>query len=342
MTILTMRPLLTAAFLALPLAACTTNDVIGPDNRPRQGTFTVDARNAWVYVSLADSAVVTPTPSASESEAWDIAFFSTNVTLNGGAAGPGGVTGACICQNAALTNTEFLAMTPSSELPDFTSVTAVPVGTTFVSDVLTPAITGWFTGTGAAAVADTTKHWLVRLSDSTSYAVVRVQSIASPTATTAGTVTLEYRLQATATSALAATQTIAVNLATGAKRVDLNSGAVTTDASAWDLQLDGFTMRVNGGITGSGKGAAAVGSGQFTTATTAVTMANAYRQDTYAGIFGTNRYWRYNLANDFRVTPSFDVYLIKRGTRTYKLQVINYYSDTGVARFITFRWARLD
>jgi hypothetical protein len=337
-----IRSLLSAALLALPLAACTTDDVIGPDKLPRQGSFTVDARNAWVYVSLTDSAVVTPTPSPSESSAWDIAFFSTNVTLNGGAAGPGGVTGACICQNAAATNTEILAMTPSSELPDFESVTSVPVGLTFTSDGLTPAIAGWFTGSGATAVADTAKHWLMRLSDSTAYALVRVKSIASPTATTAGTVTIEYRFQATAAGTLSAPNTIAVNLATGAKRVDLKAGVVTTDAAAWDIVLDGFTIRVNGGITGSGKAAAAVGTGEFSTVTTAVTMANAYRQDTYAGIFGTNRYWRYNLAGDFRISPTFDVYLIKRGTRTYKLQVINYYNETGLARFITFRWARLD
>ena len=337
-----IRSILSATLLALPLAACTTDEVIGPDNLPRQGSFTVDARNAWVYVSLADSAVVTPTPSASESAAWDIAFFSTNVTLNGGAAGPGGVTGACICQNAGATNPEILAMTPTTELADFESVTAVPVGTTFTSDVLTPAITGWFTGSGASAAADTTKHWLVRLADSTTYAVVRVKSIVSPTASSAGTVTIEYRYQGSATGALSAPESITVDLSTGAKRVDLNARVVTTDAAAWDILLEGFTIRVNGGITGIGKAAAAVGSGEFSAAVTAVTMGNAYRQDTYAGIFGTNRYWRYNLAGDFRVSPSFDVYLIKRGTRTYKLQVINYYNETGLPRFITFRWARLD
>lgn len=331
-----------AAFLPLALAACATDDVIGLDGVPRQGSITVDARNAWVYVSLADSAVVTPTPSAPESAAWDIAFFSTNVTLNGGAAGPGGVTGACLCQNAAATNAEILAMTPTTELADFESVTSVPAGTAFTADVLTPAITGWFTGTGAAAQADTTKNWLVRLADSTSYAVVRVKAITGATATSAGTVTLEYRLQANASAALSTPETIVVNLATGAKRVDLNTRSVTSDAAAWDLLLDGFTVRVNGGISGVGKGAAAVGTTEFATVATAVTMSNAYRQDTYAGIFGTNRYWKYNLAGDFRVSPTFDVYLLRRGTRTYKLQVINYYNESGVARYITFRWARLD
>lgn len=331
-----------AAFLPLGIAACATDDVIGLDRVPRQGTFTVDARNAWVYVSLADSAVVTPTPSATESAAWDIAFFSTNVTLNGGAAGPGGVTGACLCQNAAATNAEILAMTPTTELADFESVTSVPVGTTFTADVLTPAITGWFTGTGAAAQADTTKHWFVRLADSTTFAVVRVKSITGATATSAGTVTVEYRYQGSTTAALSSAETIVVDLTTGAKRIDLNARTVTSDAAAWDLSLDGFTIRVNGGISGLGKAAAAVGTGGFGTVATAVTMANAYRQDTYAGIFGTNRYWKYNLAGDFRVSPTFDVYLLRRGTRTYKLQVINYYNESGVARFITFRWARLD
>jgi hypothetical protein len=172
--------------------------------------------------------------------------------------------------------------------------------------------------------------------------VVRVKSIASPTASSAGTVTIEYRYQGSVTGTLSAPESITVDLATGAKRVDLNARVVTTDAAAWDLLLDGFTIRVNGGITGIGKAAAAVGSGEFSAAATAVTMANAYRQDTYAGIFGSNRYYRYNLAGDFRVSPTFDVYLIKRGTRTYKVQIINYYSDTGVARLITFRWARLD
>ncbi len=334
------RKILPLALLAL--SACASDDVIGPGALPRQGSFTLDARSAWVYVSLADSAIVTPSPSANESANWDIAFFATNVTLNGGAAGPGGVSGACLCQNAAATNNEVLAMTPTSELPDFEAVTTTPAGTTFTTDALTPAVSGWFTGTGAAAVADTAKHWLVRLADSTAYALVRVKQITAPSATNAGSVTLEYRLQANSAAALGAAQTLVVDLATGAKRVDLNTGALSTDAAAWDLLLDGFTIRVNSGITGIGKAAAAVGTGEFGTATTAVTAANAYRQDAYAGIFGTSRYYRYNLAGDNRISPTFDVYLIRRGATTYKLQVIGYYSETGVARFITFRWARLD
>jgi hypothetical protein len=124
--------------------------------------------------------------------------------------------------------------------------------------------------------------------------------------------------------------------------VDLDAGTTTTDDAAWDLHVQGFTIRVNGGISGSGKGGAATTATAFADLTTAVTNASAYRIDTYAGVFGTSRYYRYNILGDHRISPSFDVYFVRRGADTYKLQVTGYYSTTGTARHITFRWAKLD
>lgn len=325
------------------ISACATDTVISPVELQEKGSITVIATSNWQFVSLADSALVTPTPSANASAAWDIAFLGTNVTLNGGDAGPGGVTAACLCQNASATNEQVLAMTAESEFTDFDTVTAVPAGLSFSSDVLTPAIVGWFSGAGAAAVADTAKTWLLRLSDSTSYAALRVKAIAAPTASHAGSVTLEYRLQANADAALGTPQEIVVDAgAAGGARIDLNTGATTTDDAAWDLHVQGFTIRVNGGISGSGKGGAATTATSFAELTTAVTNASAYRIDTYAGVFGTQRYYRYNILGDHRISPTFDVYFIRRGADTYKLQVTGYYSATGAARHITFRWAKLD
>ena len=40
-------------------------------------------------------------------------------------------------------------------------------------------------------------------------------------------------------------QSTAVDLGTGAKSVDLNTGQVTTSATAWDVKLDGFTVRAS-------------------------------------------------------------------------------------------------
>src|SRR5690606_12019237 len=101
-----------------------------------------------------------------------------------------------------------LAMTAASELADFDAVTSVPAGIEWHTDALTPAINGWLTGTGAAATVDANKAWLVRLSDSTAYAIVRVSANTGATATSAGTVTLEWRLQPTATDPLGAVQSL--------------------------------------------------------------------------------------------------------------------------------------
>lgn len=183
------RPLVAIALLGLA-AACTTNDVTAPEPNPA-GVMTVDASTAWAYVSLADSAAVTPTDAAT-STAWDIGFNATNVAINGGSAGPAGITVHCICQNASSTNDQFLAMTADGEKSDFDAVTMVPANATFSADV-----------------------------------------------------------------------------------------------------------------------------------------------------FGVQKWYRYNLAGDNRISPTFDVYLVKRGTTVYKLQITNYYGATGATRQISFRFERI-
>lgn len=329
--------------IALTGTACSSNDVTAPP-APAAGAFTVDASTSWAYVSLRDSALVTPIPSANESAVWDIAFYATTVTLNGGQAGPGGVTGYCICQNSAAnpTSAQWLAMTPESEKGDFDAVTAAPATAAFVSDVLTPAVTGWLRGSGAAAVASPDSVHFVRLSDSSGVAKVHLTQLEGATASSAGRVTVEYALALNGRTAFGATETVTLDLATGSKSLDLTTGQVTTNASDWELRFDGFTVRVNGGVSGPGKGAAAKLTGAtFATATPSSTAPQAFRTDVYTGVFGSSRFYKYNLAGDNRVTPTFDVYLIQRGSAVYKLQILNYYSSTGQPRFITFRYAQV-
>jgi hypothetical protein len=308
---------------------------------PVEGALTVDASRGWAFVSFGDGAVVTPTPSSGESAAWDIAFSATSVMLNGGAAGPGGATGACICQNTGATGAEILAMTADSERPDYDAVTAVPAGAAFVSEALTPVITGWFTGVGAAATADPSKTFLVRLADSTSFAKLRVVAIEGATSISAGRVTFEYAVQPAADAAFEATRSVVLDLTTGAKAIDLNTGTIAATVTGWDLRAEGFVIRVNGGASGPGKAAATPGSGGFESITTASIQANAYKTDTYAGIFASKPWYRYNLAGDNRISPTFDVYLVRRGTTTYALQLVNYYSVAGAPRHITFRYKQI-
>jgi hypothetical protein len=58
-------------------------------------------------------------------------------------------------------------------------------------------------------------------------------------------------------------------------------------------------------------------------------------------VFATNRWYRYDLAGDHRISPTFDVYLVRRGAIVYKIQLINYYGPAGETRRITFRYAKL-
>ncbi len=332
---------LIAASIPLLAAACASDDVIAAPPASA-GEFTVNATSSWVYVSLRDSSLVVPQPSASESGAWDIAFSATNVTLNGGAAGPGGVAGACLCQNLSASNHAVVGMTPANQEAAFDTVSAVPAGLAFTADAMTPAISGWYAGVGSAAVADSGKTFLVRLSDSLSFAKVRVRSLQNPTATSAGRVTLEYAVQSSATAAFGPVRTLEIDLTTpGARNVDLNTGTLTTAANEWDLRFDGFTVRVNGGVSGPAKAAAAAATAGFAATTSAAVQANAFRTDVYAGVFGTNRFYRYNIGNDNRISPTFDVYFVKRGAVVYKLQIVNYYNAVGQARHITFRYEQI-
>ena len=325
------------------LATLSCSDVVTDPPLRAEGSFTVDASAGWVYVSLADSATVVPTPSARESAAWDIGFFSTNVTLNGGEAGPGDVVGACICQNAGATDAQILAMTEESEEAEFTAVATVPATATFVAEQLTAAISGWYAGSGASATANADNVFLVRLADGTSFAKVHVTGIEGATATSAGRVTLEYAVQPSATAAFGATKTIVLDgTASGASSasVDLNADAFST-AAGWDVRLVGWNIIVNGGVSGPGSAAVATGSGTFESITTASTAPQAYRTDVYAGVFGQSRWYKYNLAGDNRISPTFDVYLVKRGSSVYKLQLTNYYSATGAPRHITFKYEQI-
>ena len=330
--------------VVLALTSLSCSDVVTDPPLRAEGTFTVNASTGWVYVSLADSATVVPTPSARESDAWDIAFFSTNVTLNGGQAGPGEVVGACLCQNAGATDAQILAMTEDSEEAEFTAVTTVPAAATFVAEQLTAAISGWYAGAGASATANADNVFLVRLADGASFAKVRVTAIEAASATSAGRVTLQYAVQPNATAAFGATKTIVLDgTASGgsAASVDLNADAFSTAAADWDVRLVGWNLLVNGGVSGPGSAAAATGSGTFESITTASTAPQAYRTDVYAGVFGQSRWYKYNLAGDNRISPTFDVYLVKRGSTVYKLQITNYYSATGAPRHITFKYEQI-
>ena len=100
---------------------------------------------------------------------------------------------------------------------------------------------------------------------------------------------------------------------------------------------------MNGGVSGSGKGGAASLATPFASVTNpGEAPASVYRADGYGGVFAQKRWYRYNITGtDNQIWPTYDVYLVKRGTEVYKVQLINYYSASGDPRHITFRYEKV-
>lgn len=343
-----LRPrILLLGLIALGGAACNDGTAPAPVV-PVTRTITVNAAAGFTFVALDTVAGNPAVTDASTSNDWDIGLFATTVMLNGGEAGPGGVSGYCLCEYAALGNAEIAALTAASTLGAFDSVSAAdtPADADFSSDALAPAIAGWYTTAGTSAAPVAGRTWIIREgATSPVLAKFHVTAIQNPTATAAGTVTIEFAVQPTAGAAFGATQTAQIATGAGPVYFDLTTGAVT-GASDWDLRFDGYTIRVNGGVSGGGTVKAVLDtSTPFATidaAYAATAPAVAFSADAYAGVFKTDPWYRYNITGtDNQIWPVYNVYLVKRGTAVFKVQLIGYYGTDGSPRQITVRYAKL-
>lgn len=325
-------------------AACSDGGGTGPEALPA-GTVTVDASTGWALVDLDAGAPVAGDPAAST--AWEMGVFATSVMLNGGAAGTGGVKGYCVCQNESATNAQVQAMTAAGEQADFDAVTAASApadSAAWTSDALVPVLAGWYDYNPTThVISPAAKSWKVRTAEGTGYAKLRIAAIEAPTRTTAGRVTIEYAVQTAKGGAMGAVKTATLDVSGGGRvYFDLLTGAVSS-AADWDVSLEGYTLRVNGGVSGGGQAGAVVVADAFAGITDASDLtASLYRGDAYGGVFDAKRWYRYNVTGtDHQVWPTFDVYLIRRGAALYKVQIVGYYGPAGEPRRITLRYAKV-
>lgn len=330
-------------------AACGTDSTSAPSKAPVTASLTVDASQSVVYVRLGATAQVVTVADALTSSAWDLGFFATNVTVNGGAVGPAGVVAYCLCQNASITDAALKDFTVASQLPAFEAVTAsvIPPEASFTGDALNPAISGWFGGSGAAATATPARAWLLRRGATTvTLGKFRVTGVANASAVNVGQVTFEYALQATPGGAFGASLSRSVDVRSGPVYFDLAAGAVSSGAGTWDLRFSGFEIRTNGGVSGTGNVSALVDNGtpyaDITAPYAATAPAAVFKRDAYSGIFVSQPWYRYNITGtDNQIWPTFNVYLVRRGTEVYKVQLTGYYGTSGASRQIGIRYARL-
>lgn len=333
---------------ALVLLAACSDSTTEPPPPPATTALTVDASQAPAFVKLGDPATKVTVGDPTASSDWDLSFFATSVSVNGGASGPGGVTAFCLCANANATVAQMQAMTPENQLAAFDAVTSanVPPTASFVADALNPAISGWFGGTGSSAAAVPTRSWIVRRSvPNVILGKFRVLAISGATATSAGNVTVEYAMQPSAGAPFGPGATLTLNLAGGPVFLDLTTGQVP-EGSAWDIRLSGFEIRTNGGVSGTGGVSALLDEStpftQITLQYASTAPAVAYRSDSFAGVFAASPWYRYNITGtDNQIWPIFNVYLVRRGETVFKVQITSYYGPSGTSRQITVRSSRV-
>lgn len=356
-----------AALLALA-AACGDDDFVAPDGGATAAARvdTVDTRlpgsasaTRWMYVSLAtpSTPLALTDEQARASAAWDVAFSGFSTKVNGGSAGPGGITVHCLCQNSSLANATTLipGLTAAGELADFDAVTAarIPADSAFRADTL-PAIGDWFQAAAGGARTVQPFTYIVHRPSGAGFAKVQVTAVQNASGATPGRVTFQYATMPTSRGVFSATQTATVDVpASGRVAFSFGTNAPTTGGD-WDLAFQGWRISTNSGS--STPAGTTAGWGAYNATTTlsapafdAVTQSfvsptiNAFRADGH-GLFGVRPTWLY--APGRVAVPTYDVYLLKRGTQVHKLQVIGYSRQTAsdpqpVPGYVIFRSARL-
>ena len=330
-----------------PAAPLAPVDPVTPP-APVIATLTLDAANDWAFADF-DGEVAMPVSvsSPAASDAWDLGLYATSVMLNGGDAGPGGVLGHCICQNGEISDAEVLELDADQELTAFEAVAVADIPgaeDAWTSDSLQPAITDWYSYdvTTHTLSAAPERVWYVRTASGDAFAKLHVVGIANPARTHAGEVTFEFALQRSAGTEFEAVQTVVVDASAGDQYLDLETGSVVTGSDGWDLWLTGFDIRVNGGVSGEGQAGAVLTDGDFgAIADASGAPASVYAADKFGGVFAEYRWYRYNLQGNHQIWPTFDVFLIRSGDDTYKVQLTSYYGPTGDSRQITFRYEQL-
>ncbi len=336
------------------------------------GAATDDPANKYTYFHFKTGEVVALTDAqADTSTDWHIAFKRTAIKLNGGASGPGSVSGALAdvqddfydTTTGDPDNSVFLNATSNSELASFNAVTST-TGLSFAEDRNIPYIkgngtdAGWWLYSGPPAhtiSANPDQWWLIKSAAANSYAKFNVTTIEQ----TSREITLNLFIQGKADSifsTIASSWTAAIGSAGGSKCFDIDSAAevdCTTATTDWDIKVDvagqAWNIWTNGGVSGNGNGGAF---GSFNTAAIAdyvsgenspggTNITGMYEQDSSRGLFTDKTWYAYNLEGNSKLWPNYRVYAIDTGTDFYKVQLLSYYDQAGASGNYTFRYAPL-
>lgn len=334
------------------LAACEDEaDPTGPGGGVREPAINeivttqplnASSNDTLVYFSFANGTLVPRTGD------WDVALRRYEVRLASPATGAAKtVLGYTMANNASAANTEVLAFTPANTRAAFDAIreAQLPADDQFVTDRLADSPQGHIV-LGNIPVANAAQFWKVRLANG-QFAVFRNARIKF-TGFVTDTLYLESRLQTGNT--LGAVQTLALVPGGQPRAISLTSNSVVTpNGCNWDLQFDpgsrSLAITVNTACNvGTYPGSASPTFAAVTNANDAPTFANFLSQlvgPIPNSILDTKAPFRYDLTGQQRLHPAYNIYLAKVGTRVWKFQIIDYYSNTGVPGYPTLRYSRI-
>ncbi len=340
--------LLPLAFICL-ISACES-DSGGPNQSCSPDACTVNATSstAFVYYKF-DGDNLVPATGPANSTNWDIAFRRFTVQLNSGVAGPKGVLGFNLANNATADTATILGFTPENQLAAFQAVgvSDIPDDTQFKAEDLGPDLSSWFRFDPIVngLVANPQAAWKLRRSASADYALFRISRIVA-SSTALDSVVFEYRLQPSG-GTLGAIDSVIVGAGGPTPGANLGGGAaVAATGCGWDVQATAaFEVLVNGTC-----GAATFPldvSDDFTALTHADDapdyglFLSLISGPVPASFSDPEAPFLYNLALDNRLSPTFNTYLIKVGTSVYKAQLIDYYNSAGMSGYPTIRYSKI-
>lgn len=335
------------------LTACEgESDPTGPGTLGREPAINEVVTSAPLNASSNDTLVYfsfTTGGLVQRSADWDLALRRYEVRLASAATGsPKTVLGYTFGNNQNATASEVLAFTKANTLAAFDGIreAQIPTDAQFATDSLEPSPQAHLVIGAGVPTANAAQFWKVRLANG-QFAVVRTARIKF-TGFVTDTIYIESRLQTGNT--LGPVQTLAVAPGGVTRAISLTTNSVVTPSGCnWDIQFDpgsrALALTVNTACN--------VGTYPGTASPTFATVTSASDAPQYVRFFSlllgpipnsildTKAPFRYDLTGQQRLHPAFNTYLAKVGAKVWKFQLVDYYSNTGVAGYPTIRYARI-
>ncbi len=301
------------------------------------------SNDTLVYFSFITGGLVLP------SADWDLALRRYEVRLASPATGASKtVLGFSLANNQNATAADVLGFTRANTLAAFDGLrdAQIPADSVFTTDRLAQNPQAHIV-LGSVPVANAAQFWKIRLATG-QFAVFRNAAIGFNRTRATDSIVLESRLQTG--NSLGAVQRLAVAPAGAIRAISFATNSVVTpNGCNWDIQFNPdptqLAITVNSACNvGTNPGSASPAFAAVSSASDApqyVPFLSQLLGPIPNSILDTKAPFRYDLTGQQRLHPAFNTYFAKVGTRVWKFQLVDYYSNTGVAGYPSVRYARI-